>query len=365
MSFVPSDLKLPETTWKTLLNAFSPQKSLHIIYRFEERLAESQHAKFAVATNSCTSGILAALEAVGAGPGDEVVVPALSWAGTWAPVAFLGADPVPVDFSEKFPCMDPEHVERAISKKTKAVIAAGLWGQAAGIAEIRLAAKKYNVPLIIDAAQMFGATVSGKGIGAVGDFVVLSFSNTKSLMAVGEGGAVLCNLKNLYQRLLLITQHPVRNFSEIEDLDLLMFNDGLNYNFRIHPFAALSGIKKIDEHTIFLERIRRKWTEVRKISLKHDVKEVLPPGEWVDSEPNGTKLLFDVGHLNEKSLKKFKENCQRKKVHTGFCCYKLISELEPVKRNRLFPWQNRSINVLSGDFPCAGNWRGKLLTASL
>ncbi len=247
MKEILNDIKIPENIWEIMLPVFSAQNSLHIIRVFEKELTKSQGAKYAVCTNSCTTGILSALEAIGVGQGDEVIVPALSWGGTWTPAAVLGANLVPVDFSENFPVMNPKEVEKAISKKTKTILTAGLWGQSAGIADINLISKKYHVPMIIDAAQMFNSRVANKGIGAAGDMVVLSFNNTKSIMSLGEGGAILCNSKKLYQRLLIITQHPVRNFSEIDNSELLRFNDGLNYNFRIHPFAALSGIKKINE----------------------------------------------------------------------------------------------------------------------
>lgn len=367
MNEVLNEIKIPENCWKTLLTDFSAQRSLKIIKTFEKELTRSQGSKFAVCTNSCTTGILAALEAVGVGSGDEVVVPALSWGGTWSPAAFVGANLVPVDFAGNFPVMDPKEVEKVISKKTKAIVAVGLWGQSAGISEIHLISKKYRVPLIIDAAQMFNSRAARKGIGTAGDLVVLSFNNTKSIMSLGEGGAVLCNSKKLYQRLLIITQHPVRNFSEVENLNLLKFNDGLNYNFRINPLAALSGIKKINEgeKTKYLVQIERKKAKIRKIAKKYEVKEVLTPKEWIDSEPNWTKLLFDVGFLDEDSLIGFRESCQKYSAHTGFCCYKLISELEAVKENRLFPWQNRPINVLQETFPYADHWRRKLLIVSL
>ncbi len=105
--------------------------------------------------------------------------------------------------------------------------------------------------------------------------------------------------------------------------------------------------------------------KIRKITKKYRVKEVLAPEEWIDSEPNWTKLLFDVGFLDDDSLADFRENCRKYSAHTGFCCYKLISELEPVKENRLFPWQNKSINVLNNDLPWADHWRRNLLIVSL
>lgn len=360
-------IKILGNTWKLFFPLFSAQKSLNIIKIFEKELTKSQGAKYAVCTNSCTTGILSALEAIAVGQGDEVIVPALSWGGTWASAAVLGANLVPVDFAENFPVMDPKGVEKVISKKTKAIVTVGLWGQSAGIAETYLISKKYHVPLIIDAAQMFNSMVAGKRIGAAGDLVVLSFTNTKAFMSLGEGGAILCNDKQLFHRLLILTQHPVRNFSEIDNSELLRFNDGLNYNFRIHPFAALSGIKKINEekkkkHPV---QIEMKKAKIRKIAIKYGVKEVLAPKEWIDSEPNWTKLLFDVDFLDDDSLVDFRENCRKYSAQTGFCCYKLISELEPVKENRLFPWQNKPINVLNNDLPCADHWRRKLLIVSL
>lgn len=349
---------------RTLAKLFeSPEESLRAVRSFEKKLAVSQGAEYAVGTNSCTAGILASLVAIGVKDGDEVIVPCLSWGGTWSPAALLGATLVPVDCSGKFPAMDPDRVKEVICKKTKAIIAVGLWGHPAGITEIQKTAGEYEIPLIVDAAQLFNSKVNGKSIGSAGDFVVLSFSCTKSLMALGEGGAVLCNSKKYYQRLLLLIQHPVRISFELENLSLHDFNDGINLNLKINPLAAYIGVKKLYEQQ--LPEIRKFSEKVKEILARHGVSELLPPDSWVRTQASGTQILFDVETLTKSKLLSLIKDCQQIGARASRCCYETITGINSRRKGKLFPWSEKKLRISKRTFPNSEGWEKKLFIISL
>ena len=134
-----------------------------------------------------------ALKAMSVGPGDEVIVPAHTYIATWLAVSHTGATIVPVEPIEKTYNIDPDKIEKAITAKTKVIIAVHLYGQPADLDPIILLAKKYGLMVLEDAAQAHGAKYKGKRIGSHGDIVAWSFYPGKNLGAFGDGGAITTN----------------------------------------------------------------------------------------------------------------------------------------------------------------------------
>lgn len=160
---------------------------------FEREFADYLGAGECVGVGNGLDGLRIGMEALGIGPGDEVIVPGFTFYATWLAVMQTGATPVPVDVRLETASLDIERVAAAITPKTKAILVVHLYGIPADLAALRTLADDARVFLIEDAAQSHGA-MSGKVMtGSVGDFSSFSFYPTKNLGALGDGGAVVTN----------------------------------------------------------------------------------------------------------------------------------------------------------------------------
>ena len=155
-------------------------------------------AEFVLPTDSCTSALHLGLWALGIGPGDEVIVPDLTWVATANAVRFVGAKPIFADIDPTTWCIDPNSVRTLITAKTKAVIPVHLYGYVADIEEIVKICNEYNLHLVQDAAPGIGSTIHGRGIAEYGDFSAFSFQGAKLLVS-GEGGALTTNNPKLFE----------------------------------------------------------------------------------------------------------------------------------------------------------------------
>ncbi|MFY9462431.1 MAG: DegT/DnrJ/EryC1/StrS family aminotransferase [Candidatus Sungiibacteriota bacterium] len=165
---------------------------------FENELSKKLGWAPVIGTNSGTDALILSLKILGIGPGDEVIVPAFSFISTASCISWIGAKPVFVDIREDDFSCDPIEIKKNISLKTKAIIVAHLFGHpAGGLEEIVKIAKLYQIPVIEDAAQSFGAEMQINGawklVGTIGDIGCLSFSSTKPFSAPGNGGAIVFN----------------------------------------------------------------------------------------------------------------------------------------------------------------------------
>ncbi len=167
---------------------------------FDKLFAEYHDAAHCVFMVNGTVTLQAALEAVGVGPGDEVIVPAHTWIATGLAPVYVGATPVIVDIQPDTLCMDPKAFEAAITPRTKAVIPVHLYGSMADMDEICAIAARHNIAVIEDCAHAHGAKWDGKGSGSIGDIGSFSFQQSK-LMTSGEGGCCLTNNEVLADKL--------------------------------------------------------------------------------------------------------------------------------------------------------------------
>jgi len=158
------------------------------VKKFEERFAEYCGVEHAIAVNSCTAALHIALTAMGVGPGDEVIVPTLTFCSTANVVAHLGARPVIVDVDDHYQ-ISLAAIERAITSRTKVIIPVHYAGQAADLDEIGALAKSRGLEILEDAAHASGSEYKGRKIGAHGNTVAFSFYATKN-MTTGEGGMI-------------------------------------------------------------------------------------------------------------------------------------------------------------------------------
>ena len=219
------------------------------VREFEQKVAEYVGVEHAVAVNSGTSALHAALAAHGIGKGDEVIVPSFTFIATANAPFFVGATPVFADIEDETYGLDPEDVEGKITPRTKALIPIHYGGCPCRIEELRQIARQHNLVLVEDAAESLGAAVEGTRVGTFGDSAILSFCAPK-VIATGEGGMVLTDSKDIYERVKLICNHGRAEtddyFSSPEQMEYVT----LGYNFRMSTMTAALGvaqIEKIDE----------------------------------------------------------------------------------------------------------------------
>lgn len=175
--------------------------------KFEEDFARYCEVAYGVGVNSGTDALYLALAAFDINVGDEVILPTHTFIATALCVSYTGAKPVFVDIEDETYNMDPAALKKAITKKTKVIIPVHIYGQAANIQDIRDIARENNLKVVEDAAQAHGATYRSKKIGALGDVACFSFYPTKSLGAFGDGGMVVTNDQEVYEKLLMLRDY--------------------------------------------------------------------------------------------------------------------------------------------------------------
>jgi dTDP-4-amino-4,6-dideoxygalactose transaminase len=160
---------------------------------FEGEFADFCGARHGIGVNSGTSALHLALLAAGIGPGDEVITVPFTFVATVAAIVYTGARPVFVDIDPRSYTMDVTQIERAITRRTKAILPVHLYGHPADLDPIIEIARRHHLVLIEDAAQAHGAEYKGRKVGSIGDLACFSFYPGKNLGAYGEGGMVITN----------------------------------------------------------------------------------------------------------------------------------------------------------------------------
>ena len=174
---------------------------------FEKEFAEYCGVKYGIGANSGTDALFLACLASGIGKGDEVITPAYTYIATSLGISMAGAKPVFVDTEEKTYCIDVTKIEKAITKKTRAILLVHLYGHPADIGPIIEVAKKHKLKVIEDCAQAHGALYKNKKVGSFGDAACFSFYPTKNLGAYGDGGMVVTNSEEVKDKMLLLRDY--------------------------------------------------------------------------------------------------------------------------------------------------------------
>lgn len=207
------------------------------IDRFEKDFASLCGVKFCLTTSSGTSALYLALLAAGIGPGDEVIVPGLSFMAPAHMAMAIGARPVYADIDPRTWCMDPVCARGLISKKTKAIVAVHLYGNVCDMTALRGLARRHGLYLIEDVAEAAFSKYRGKYAGTFGEIGCYSFQATKTI-AMGEGGCILVSRRNLYDRLSLIRNHGMSNRRKY-------WHDVVGHNFRLTNMQAALGCAQL------------------------------------------------------------------------------------------------------------------------
>jgi perosamine synthetase len=207
--------------------------------RFEKAFAEQTGRKHAVALPSCTAALHLALMALGVGPGDEVVVPEITWIASAAPVSYVGADLRFADVDPDSWCLDAASFERAITPRTKAVIVVNLYGNLPDMDAILEVARRHRVAVIEDAAESAGGEYRGRPAGSFGDISTFSFHGSKTL-TTGEGGLLLTDADDLHERVQFLRDHGRKPG------DKLFWNTEIAHKYKMSSMQAALGLAQLE-----------------------------------------------------------------------------------------------------------------------
>jgi perosamine synthetase len=207
--------------------------------RFERAFASYIGVEHAVSLPSCTAGIHLALAALGVGPGDEVIVPDITWIASAAPIDYVGATPRFADVERESWCLSPQSFESLITEQTKAVIPVDLYGNVAALEEIQAIAVRHGVAVIEDAAEAVGGERGGRKAGSFGRAGVFSFHGSKTL-TTGEGGMLVTDDDELFARVLVLRDHGRRPGDKAFD------NKEVAFKYKMTSLQAALGIAQLE-----------------------------------------------------------------------------------------------------------------------
>lgn len=230
--------KAIDTNFVSVVGPFVPE--------FEEKFAGYIGAKKAVSTQSGTAALHIALYELGIGEGDEVIVPDLTFIATINPILYAGATPVIVDVSPKTWNIEAEEIEKAITKKTKALIPVHLYGNPCNLDEIIEIAKEHHLFVIEDATESLGASYKGRQTGTFGDFGCFSFNGNK-LITTGGGGMIATNDEKQ-------AEHVKFLVNQARDASQGYYHPEVGFNYRMTNIEASLGLAQLERIDDFLAK---------------------------------------------------------------------------------------------------------------
>jgi len=262
------------------------QSSSGTVPTFEKKFAELMGAKFCIATGSGTQSLHTCVEALGIGPGDEVITSPYTDPGTIASILAARALPVLADLDRQSYQFDPDDVERRITENTKAIMPVHMMGQPCNMEAIMRIAKKHNLKVIEDACQAHLAEYQGKQVGTIGDVGCFSFQSSKTI-ACGEGGGIIGDNEELMDKCYTVHNHGTSRRGSTEVA---------GPKYRMNEFEAavllgqLSGVQ---------ERFARRNENAAYLSARlKDVPGVVPQ-KLYEGTASGSFYLYPMSYLKE------------------------------------------------------------------
>lgn len=224
---------------------------------FENAFASFVNAKHAVAVNSGTAALHAAMHVAGVGVGDEVVVPSMTFAATAGAVVYSGATPVFVDINGADLLIDPKHIDRAITEKTRAIVSVDYAGQPCDYDALRAIASRHGLTLIADACHSLGAKENGRLVGSLADLNCFSFHPVKQ-MTTGEGGMITTDDPAMAEKMRRFRNHGISadHHQRTDSASWFYEITDLGYNYRLTDIQCALGLSQLKKIPKWLARRR-------------------------------------------------------------------------------------------------------------
>lgn len=291
---------------------------------FERDFAGAHGADEAIAVNSGTSALHVALLAIGVGPGDEVIMPSMTFTATAAAVSYTGATPVFVDIDETSYTIDPSLIESRITPRTKAIIPVHLYGQSADMRPIMEIAERHGLIVIEDAAQAHLAQYEGRPVGSFGHIGCFSFYPGKNLGAYGEGGLATTSVPEYARKMRLL-----RDWGQSRKYH----HEFLAYNYRMD---ALQG-------AMLRVKLRHlgNWTEARRSHARRYEELLHSNGMEVAREVPGRTHVYHIFSIFHPDRDRLRDELGKQDIQTG------IHYPIPVHLQGAY----RGLGYTLGDFP--------------
>ena len=264
--------------------------------RFETAFAAYVGTKHAVSLPSCTSAIHLSLLALGIGPGDEVIVPDVTWIASAAPITYVGATPVFADIDRETWCLSAASLARCITPRTRAVIAVDLYGGMPDWQAILAVTEPHGIPVIEDAAEAIGSTYHDRPAGSLGRTGVFSFHGSKT-MTTGEGGMLVTDDTTLFERVLFLRDHGR------PPGDRMFRNTEVAWKYKMTALQAALGLAQLERIEELVGRKREifDWYQSGLDGLKLLQLNAEPPGTrnsyWMSTVLFDADLEMDKEHV--------------------------------------------------------------------
>tara|TARA_B100001057_G_scaffold440240_1_gene474007 strand:+ start:657 stop:1757 length:1101 start_codon:yes stop_codon:yes gene_type:complete len=304
------------------------------IRKFEKKISSLCKTKYAVALNSGTDALTLGLYLLGIRKGDEVITAPNSFIASVSVIVHLGAIPVFVDVLDD-QCLDPNKLEKAITKKTKAIMPVHLTGRICDMFAINKIAKKYNIPVIEDAAQSIGSKYFNKPSGSLGQVGCFSAHPLKNLNAIGDAGYLTTNSKKIYLKAVELRNHGMVNRDRIKNFGYVSRMDNIQASVLNYRLKELKKVIKIRRKNVLLYE---KYLNKKNIFIPQEKK-----GEF------NTYHTFVIQVKKRNSLKKY---LKKKNIETNIH-YPIPIHLQPAAKY---------LGYNKGDFKNTENQAKKILT---
>ena len=304
---------------------------------FEKEAAAYLGAKHAIGVASGTDALLVSLLALGISPGDEVITTPFTFIATAEPVSLIGATPVFVDIDPDTFNIDPEKIEKKITKKTKAIIVVHLYGQTADMDPIRAIAKKHALPVIEDTAQAMGSRYgkTGEMAGVMGALGCFSFFPSKNLGCFGDGGLVATNDDRLADEVFALRVHGSRE---------RYYHDEIGVNARLHALQAVVLSVKLPHLPQWLKERQGKAHRYNDLIKEYGLRDIITvPFVEHNNQHTYHQYVMKIAHSRDALFESLKKNGIGANIY-----YPL-----PLHRQKAFAFLNYAKGTLPVSETCA------------
>jgi UDP-4-amino-4,6-dideoxy-N-acetyl-beta-L-altrosamine transaminase len=319
------------------------------VEEFEKKVAEYCGAKYAVAVSSGTAALHAACAVAGISPGDEAVTTPLTFAATANAVIYCGGRPVLADIKPDTLNIDPDEVRRRLSPRTRVILPVDFAGHPADLEEIMAIAREKNLVVIEDAAHALGAEYKGRKIGSLADMTTLSFHPVKHI-TTGEGGMVLTNNKDYYNRLKIFRNHGLSKYNP-EVGPWYSVIDSPGYNLRLTDFQCALGLSQMKKLERFIRR--RREIAARYNQAFSGMPEIITPVEKGNARA--------VYHIYVIQLRPETLKAGRREIYEALRAENIGVNVHYIPLN-LHPFYQQKFSFKKGDCPVAESYYEKAIT---